>query len=126
MGFLRSGTMRPRIKITMSAGTNVTDRNAAAPMAKVLVKASGLKRRPSCPSSVKIGRNETVIMSSEKKRAGPTSLAASMRISVLGLPGGARSRCLCAFSIMTIAASTIAPMAIAIPPRLMMFDEIPN
>ena len=40
--------------------------------------------------------------------------------------GGARSRCLCAFSIMTIAASTMAPMAMAMPPRLMMFDDSPS
>ena len=38
------------------------------------------------------------------------------------LPGGARSRRLCAFSIITIAASTIAPIAIAMPPRLMMLE----
>ena len=33
--------------------------------------------------------------------------------------------CLWAFSIITIAASTMAPMAIAMPPRLMMFELIP-
>ena len=33
------------------------------------------------------------------------------------LAGGARSSRLCAFSIMTMAASTIAPMAMAMPPR---------
>ena len=37
-----------------------------------------------------------------------------------------RSRCLCAFSIITMAASTIAPMAIAIPPRLMMLEFMPS
>ena len=57
-------------------------------MANVLVKASGLNSRPSCASSAKIGRNETVMMSSEKNSAGPTSLAASIRTSVRGLPGG--------------------------------------
>ena len=51
-----------------------------------------------------------------KNNAGPTSLAASIRISRRGLSGWLRSRCLCAFSIMTIAASTIAPIAMAIPP----------
>ena len=61
-----------------------------------------------------------------KNSAGPTSLAASIRISKRGLSGGARSRCLCAFSIITIAASTMAPIAMAIPPRLMMFEPIPN
>ena len=61
-----------------------------------------------------------------KNSAGPTSTAASMMTSERGLPGGARSSRLCAFSIMTIAASTIAPMAMAMPPRLMMFELSPN
>ena len=61
-----------------------------------------------------------------KNSAGPTSVAASIRISRRGLPGGARSRCLCAFSIMTIAASTIAPIAMAMPPRLMMLEPRPS
>ena len=126
MGFLCSGMMRPRTNSIMSAGTSVTDRKAPAAMANVLVKASGLNRRPSCASSAKIGRNDTVMMSSEKNSAGPTSIAASIRISARGLPGGARSRCLCAFSIMTIAASTMAPMAMAMPPRLMMLEESPS
>jgi hypothetical protein len=33
--------------------------------------------------------------------------------------------CLCAFSIMTTAASTIAPIAIAMPPSDMMFAFTP-
>ena len=56
-------------------------------MAKVFVKASGPNRRPSCASSVKIGRNDTVMISSEKNSAGPTSEAASTRISRRGLSG---------------------------------------
>ena len=67
-----------------------------------------------------------MMMSSEKNSGGPTSLAASIKISVRGLSGGARSKCLCAFSIMTMAASIIAPMAMAMPPKLMMLDESPN
>ena len=47
-------------------------------------------------------------------------------MSTRGLPGGARSRCLWAFSIMTMAASTMAPMAMAMPPRLMMFEPSPS
>ena len=125
-GFLASGMMRPRTKITISAGTSVTDRIAADAMANVLVKASGPNRRPSCASSVKMGRNDTVMMSSEKNSAGPTSEAASTRISSRGLSGGARSRCLCAFSIMTMAASIMAPMAMAMPPRLMMLEPMPS
>ena len=126
IGFFRSGRMRPRTKSSISTGTSVTDSIAAPAMAKVLVKASGLKSRPSCASSVNTGRNETVMMSRLKKSAGPTSLAASMMVSWRGLPGGARSRCLCAFSIITMAASIIAPMAMAIPPRLMMFELMPS
>ena len=86
-GFFASGMMRPRTNRIISAGTSVTDRIAAAAMANVLVKASGPNSRPSCDSSVKIGRNDTVMMSSEKNSAGPTSAAASMRISVRGLSG---------------------------------------
>ena len=52
-----------------------------------------------------------------KNKAGPTSAMASTRMSRRGLPFGARSRCLCAFSIMTMAASIIAPTAMAIPPK---------
>ena len=46
----------PAHQDTINAGTTVTDRSAAAAMAKVLVKASGLNSRPSWASSVKIGR----------------------------------------------------------------------
>ena len=61
-----------------------------------------------------------------KNNAGPTSVAASISTSMRGLPGAARSRCLCAFSIITMAASIIAPMAMAIPPRLMILAPIPS
>jgi hypothetical protein len=118
--------MLPRTNATISAGTSVTDNTAAAAIANVFVKASGLNSRPSCASSVKTGRNDTVMISRLKKSDGPTSLAASTMISIRGLPGGARSRCLCAFSIMTMAASTMAPMAMAMPPRLMMFELMPS
>ena len=87
IGFRLSGMILPLTKMTMSAGTSVTDRSAAAAMAKVLVKASGPNRRPSSASKVKIGRNETVMTSRLKNSAGPTSLAASIRISTRGLSG---------------------------------------
>ena len=116
----------PRTKTTISAGTSVTESSAAAAMAKVLVNASGLNSRPSCCSSVKIGMNDTVIISRLKNNAGPTCAAASIRMATRDFPGSARSRCLCAFSIMTIAASTMAPIAIAMPPRLMMLEPSPN
>src|SRR5215831_17875975 len=66
------------------------------------------------------------MMSRLKNSAGPTSVAASIRICTRGLPAGARSRCLCAFSIITIAASIIAPIAIAMLPRLMMLEPSPT
>ena len=118
--------MRPRTKRIISAGTSVTDSKAAAAIAKVFVKANGLNSRPSWASSVKIGRNDTVMIRRLKNSAGPTSTAASINTSLRGLSGGARSRCLCAFSIITMAASTIAPIAIAMPPRLMMFELSPS
>ncbi len=113
------------MKKTISTGTSVIDRIAAAAIEKVLVKASGPKRRPSCDSRVKIGVNDTVITSRLKNSAGPTSLAASTRISRRSDPGAARSRCLWAFSIITTAPSIIAPMAMAMPPRLMMLAPRP-
>ena len=125
-GLRCSGTMRPRTNSTIRAGTSVTERSAAAAMAKVLVKASGPNSRPSWLSRVKIGRKLTVMTRSEKNRDGPTSAAASTRTSTRGLPGGARSRCLWAFSIITMAASTMAPTAMAMPPRLMMLAPIPS
>ena len=51
----------------------VIDSNDAAAIANVFVKASGLKSRPASPASTKTGRNETVMMRSEKKSCGPTS-----------------------------------------------------
>ena len=116
----------PRTNRNISAGTSVTDKSAAAAIANVLVKASGWNMRPSCASSEKIGRNDTVMIRRLKNSAGPTSIAASINTSALGLSGGARSRCLWAFSIITMAASTMAPMAMAMPPRLMMLEESPS
>ena len=49
-----------------------------------------------------------------------------MSTSIREAPGSARSSRLWAFSIITMAASTIAPMAIAMPPRLMMFEPMPS
>ena len=104
----------------------MTDSSAAAAIENVFVKASGLKRRPSCDSSVKMGMNETVMTSRLKKSADPTSEAAAISIATRDVPASARSRCLWAFSIMTIAASTMAPIAMAMPPRLMILEPIPS
>ena len=116
----------PRMNSIISTGTSVTDSSAAPAMAKVLVKASGENRRPSWPSRLNTGRNDTVMISSEKKSAGPTSRQASIIACVRDSPGFMRSRCLCAFSIITIAASIIAPTAMAMPPRLMMLEFMPR
>jgi hypothetical protein len=69
-----------------------------------------------------------VTIRSEKKSAGPTSVAASPITSQCRSRlrfGPARSRCLWAFSIITIAASTMVPIAIAIPPKDMMLALMP-
>src|SRR3989338_1944396 len=78
----------PRINSSISTGTSVTDSNAAPAIAKVLVKASGANSRPSCASSVNTGRNDTVMISSEKNNAGPTSLQAARREWLAGGGGG--------------------------------------
>ncbi|MND01311.1 hypothetical protein D3C83_202570 [compost metagenome] len=65
-------------------------------------------------------------MSSEKNSAGPTSAAASAISVQRSSPSTVRpSSFLWAFSIITIAASTIAPIAIAMPPSDMMFAFTP-
>ena len=90
--------------------------------------ASGLKSLPSVDWSVKTGRNETVITSSEKKIEGPTSCIAWMMASRLGwaaLRHPILPAVLWMFSIMMIEASTIAPIATAMPPSDMMFAVSP-
>ncbi len=73
------------------------------------------------------------MISSEKNSAGPTSTAASPITRQRSSPASVwfgcscaqRSSFLCAFSIITTAASTIAPMAIAMPPSDMMLALTP-
>ncbi len=125
IGFLRSGCTLPRMNTTISAGTKVMESIAAAAIANVFVQASGWNSRPSWASSAKIGRNEMVTISRLKNKEGATSTAASIKIRVRAAAGSCSIR-LCAFSIMTIAASTIAPMAMASPPRLIMFEPMSN
>ncbi len=74
-----NGSMR--VNSRRIAGSSVIASTAAIAMEKFLVKASGLKSRPSCASSAKIGMNETAITSSEKKLGPPTSFTASMTTS---------------------------------------------
>ena len=54
--------------------------NDEKPTARVFVQASGRNMRPSCASRRNTGRKETTIIRSEKNSAGPTCLAASIRI----------------------------------------------
>ncbi len=113
----------------ISTGTSVTESSAAAAMASVLVHASGSKRRPSCASSAKTGMNESVMIRSEVKSAGPTSWADSVTRAQwpLGRPSRSlRSMCLWRFSTITMAASIMAPMAMAMPPSDMMLAPIPS
>jgi hypothetical protein len=106
----------------------VTDSTAAKPIVQVFVYASGLKRRPSVSSRAKIGRNETVITSNAKKTEGPTSCIARTTTrtrSSLRPDCSQSSRRLWTFSIRMIEASTIAPIATAMPPRDMMLAVMP-
>ena len=90
------------------------------------MNASGENIRPSCASSANTGTNDSVITSSEKNSAGPTSTAASVIRRQRSSPSTTRpSSFLCAFSIITTAASTIAPIAMAIPPSDMMLAFTP-
>jgi len=102
-------------------------------MAKVLVKASGVKSSPSWPERAKMGRKETTTSASAKKMGRPTCCAAWMIVSKRSAGVSSRPRTsllrrsfLCAFSIMTMLASIMAPMAMAMPPRLMMLLPMPN
>ena len=128
-GFAASGLTLPRMKSPIMTGTSVIDSSAAAAIESVFVQASGLKSRPSCASSAKTGRKDSVMMSSETKSAGPTSFDESTTSShrVRVPPSRSfRSMCLWRFSTITMAASIIAPMAMAIPPRLMMLALSPS
>ena len=72
--------------------------------------------------------NDTVMTSSEKNSDGPTSCIAwiSTSIRLPGRPSRSHSSSrLCVFSMMTIDASTIAPMATAMPPSDMMLAVSP-
>ena len=91
------------------------------------VKASGLNSRPSCASSANTGMKLTVMISSEKKIAGPTCCAAcpTSRQRSAASTGGDCSKRRCTASSMTIAPSTIVPIAMAMPPSDMILALIP-
>ena len=118
----------------MRTGTSVMPRRAAKPIANVFVNARGLNSRPSGPAREKTGTKLTVMTRSEKKRGRPTLRAAPMMTSVRSdrdgsLPCSTRkcSSCLCGRSrSLMIAASTVAPMAMPMPPSDMMFEVSPS
>ena len=125
-GFLCSASTLPLMKYPINTGTSVIASAADAAIAYVLVKASGANILPSCASRVNTGTKLTVIISKRKNSAGRTSVAESTTICQrFSFVSGVRSMCLCIFSIMTIAPSIMAPMAIAIPPRDIIFALIP-
>ena len=73
-GFRDSGRSLPLMSMSISIGTSVIARRDEKPTASVLVQASGRNMRPSCASSKKTGRNETTIISNEKKQRRPNLL----------------------------------------------------
>src|SRR5438477_9435095 len=79
-GFCDSGRSLPLINITINTGTSVMANNDENPTASVFVHASGRNMRPSCASSKKTGRKETTMIRREKNSAGPTCLAAAIKI----------------------------------------------
>lgn len=109
-------------------GTRKSDAISVPSIANMLVNARGVKSFPSCPVRANIGTNERIIISIANMSGHATSLVESVIIFVLSfresfpLP---RSL-LYAFSVTTIAASTIVPIAIAIPQSDMMFEGILN
>ncbi len=128
MGCLCSGMTLAPVISTMSAGPMVMERNAAQAMVKVLVKASGLNRRPSCASSVNTGMKLTVMTSRAKNSGLPSCLQAVMMISCRCWrlkPGGACSSCLWTFSTITTASSQSTPMEMAMPASDMMLAVSP-
>lgn len=94
IGLTDSEIAFPLINITVKAGITVIEINAEAAMANVLVNANGLNNLPDCPCSTKTGRNEIVIIKSEKNKAGPTSLAESIIICILSFFPPSRSEML--------------------------------
>ena len=128
MGFFSSGLNLPRISIVIKTGISEITTIAAPTIVNVFVNASGLNNFPSCPVNKKTGRNETKIISSEKKIARPTCFAESIEIllysSFVRFPFSAIALAMFRyeFSTSTIDESTITPIARMMPPRLIIFE----
>ena len=128
--FSSSLLIRPLRKIGIKAGTSVIDRSATPIRAKVLVNAKGWNIFPSRPESANTGRNDRIVIRTEKKIGRPTVRHALMTISVVSPVTRSRPKwrvkwC-AAFSPITTAWSIRMPTLIEIPARLMMFDDIPK
>ena len=112
-----------------STGTSVTASTVAASTANVFVNASGWNSLPAWPVSANTGMNASTMIAIEKNTGRPTRRVDSRtarhtaRRSRTSMP--LRSTCRNAFSVTTMPASTSTPMAMAMPARLMMFDEMP-
>src|SRR5438270_483760 len=92
-GFLDSGRSFPLMNMTIKTGTRVIASRDENPTASVFVQANGRNIRPSCASSKKTGRNDTTMIKSEKKMAGPTCLEESSKILRLSGSDTDRSAC---------------------------------
>ncbi|GCB42259.1 hypothetical protein CITFRE_43940 [Citrobacter freundii] len=77
-GLLVSAGIFPRIQNPIRIGMTMMASAAAPAMEYVFVNASGPNRRPSCPSRVKIGIKDRVMISRLMNNAGPTSTEASV------------------------------------------------
>src|SRR3954454_20073547 len=84
--FSSSDLMRPLRKIGIKAGTSVIDKMATPTRAKVLVYARGWNIFPSRPERANTGRNERIVIRTEKKIGRPTVRHALMTISVVSPP----------------------------------------
>ena len=116
-----------------SAGTSVIASTVEPAIANVLVNASGWNNLPSCPVSEKTGMNARMMMTIAKKIGRPTCRAATSVTSMISAPLSRRPFSFSAvsawrmtFSVITMPASTSTPMAMAMPERDMMFDEMPK
>ena len=95
-------------------------------MAKQIDNAIGVNILPSTPSRENKGVNTSIIINTANNTGLATSLAASaIRKATPWSPSFTFSKCLKMFSTMTTEPSTIIPMAIASPPKLIKFAEIP-
>src|SRR3954465_2470007 len=75
-----SDLIRPRRKIGIRAGTSVIASTATPISANVLVQASGWNIFPDRPVSAKTGRNERMVINTEKKMGRPTVRQAGMMV----------------------------------------------